>query len=299
MSKKILVVYYSQTGQLAQILYSFLVPFKAARYSIETVIIQPEKQYDFPWTTDSFFAEMPGSVKGAVTPLLPFSFKQTSYDLVIFAWQPWFLSPSIPATSVLKNAAFKAVIKDTPVVTVIGARNMWLNANERVKELLKNAGAKLVGNIVLTDRHQNYISGVTILYWMLTGKKDRKWGIFPKPGVSDEDIDGASEFGEIVNDHLVLNNFATLQQKLIEQKGIEVHWDLMFIEARAAKLFNMWANLISKKKNRGPWLVLFKYYLLIALFVVAPVVVTTYGLLFKPFFKKSTDRKKNYYLQVN
>ena len=37
---------------------------------------------------------------------------------------------------------------------------------------------------------------------MLTGKKDRKWGIFPKPGVSDEDIKDASVFGETVKEYL-------------------------------------------------------------------------------------------------
>ena len=83
------------------------------------------------------------------------------------------------------------------------------------------------------------------------------------------------------------------------QKAVEVKWDLMFIEARAGKLFNLWAHLIEKKKNKGPWLVLFKYYLLIALFAVAPVVVGIYGLFFKPFFTKKTRLKQQYYLGLN
>jgi hypothetical protein len=299
MSKKVLVVYYSQTGQLEQITDSFIKPIIDAGFSVEKVNIKPQKQYSFPWTAKSFFEEMPGSVLGKSEPLQPFSFKESKYDLVIFAWQPWFLSPSIPATSLLNHPAFKAVIRDTPVVTLIGARNMWLNAQEKVKLLLKQAGAQLVGNVVLMDRNQNYISGITILYWMFSGKKDKFLGIFPKPGVSDTDIMNAGVFGSTVAGHLGTGDFATLQNELIVQKGLDVKWDLMFIEQRAGKLFSMWANLISKKKNRGPWLVLFKYYLLIALFVVAPVVVTTYGLLFKPFFTKSTARKRNYYLQVN
>jgi hypothetical protein len=299
MSKKVLVVYYSQTGQLEQITDSFTGPIIDAGFSVEKVSISPQKQYGFPWTAKSFFEEMPGSVLGVSEPLQPFSFKESKYDLVILAWQPWFLSPSIPATSLLNHPAFKSVIRDTPVITLIGARNMWLNAQEKVKLLLKKAGAKLVGNVVLMDRNQNYISGITILYWMFSGKKDKFLGIFPKPGVSDMDIRGAGVFGKTVAGYLAGGDFSNLQNELIAQKGLDVKWDLMFIEQRAGKLFSMWANLISKKKDRGPWLVLFKYYLLIALFVVAPVVVTTYGLLFKPFFNKSTTRKRNYYLQVN
>jgi hypothetical protein len=299
MIKKVLVIYYSQTGQLEQIADSFIAPIAAAGVSIEKVRIIPEKQYHFPWTAKRFFEEMPGSVLGIPAPLLPFQFKASKYDLVIFGWQPWFLSPSIPTTSLLLHPSVKAVIKDTPVVMITGARNMWLNAMEKIKPLLRQAGAKFVGNIVLTDRNQNFISGVTILYWMFSGKKDNFLNIFPKPGVADRDIEGAGKFGETVLKHLNTGDFSGLQTALINQKALEVKWDLMFIEARAGKLFSIWANLIAKKKNRGPWLVLFKYYLLIALFMVAPVVVGTYGLLFKPFLTKSINKKKQYYLELN
>jgi len=298
MIKKILVVYYSQTGQLEAIANSFTAPFSAAGFSVEKVHITPAKTYQFPWTAKRFFEEMPGSVLGIPEPLLPFHFKETSYDLVIIGWQPWFLSPSIPSNSLLRDPAFKAVIKDTPVIMLTGARNMWLNAMEKIKPLLKQAGAKLVGNVVLTDRNQNFISGITILYWMFSGKKDNFLKIFPKPGVSDKDINDAGRFGETVVKHLELGDFNNLQKALVEQKAVDVKWDLMFIEARAGKLFSIWAKLITKKKNRGPWLVLFKYYLLIALFIVAPVVVGTYGLLFKPFLSKSIQKKKNYYLDL-
>ena len=59
---------------------------------------------------------------------------------------------------------------------------MWLKAQERVKKMLHGYGARLVGNIALVDKNSNLVSGVTILYWMMTGKKDSMWGIFPKPG---------------------------------------------------------------------------------------------------------------------
>jgi hypothetical protein len=299
MIKKVLVFYYSQTGQLEQIADSFIAPMIAAGVSIEKVSITPEKQYGFPWTAKRFFEEMPSSVLGIPAPLLPFHFKESKYDLVIFGWQPWFLSPSIPTTSLLLHPSVKAVIKDTPVVMLTGARNMWLNAMEKIKPLLRQAGAKLVGNVVLMDQHQNFISGITILYWMFSGKKDNFLSVFPKPGVSDKDIAGAGMFGETVLKHLQSGDFSDLQASLVEQKALHVKWDLMFIEARAGKLFSIWAKLIAKKKNRDPWLVLFKYYLLIALFIVAPVVVGTYGLLFKPFLTKSINKKKQHYLELN
>ncbi len=299
MSKNILVIYYSQSGQLKEIIDSFTAPFFEAGVSVEKINITPEKAYKFPWTASRFFDEMPESVLGIPAELHPFQFRQKTYDLVILGWQPWFLSPSIPTSSLLQHPDFKSIIKNTPVITLTGCRNMWLNAQERNKKLLQHAGAKLVGNIVLADKHQNFISGVTILYWMFSGKKDRYLGIFPKPGVSDGDIAGVGRFGTIVLDHLMNGNWAVLQPTLVQQKAVEVKWDLMFIEARAGKLFSIWANIIIKKKNRAAWLVLFKYYLLIALFIVAPLVVGTYGLLFKPFLSKNINKRKQYYQDLN
>jgi hypothetical protein len=90
-----------------------------------------------------------------------------------------------------------------------------------------------------------------------------------------------------------------LQERLIKIDAVEVKSNLMFIESRASMLFMIWANLILKKKNRDLWLRIFKYYLLFALFIVAPVVVLFYNLFFKPFLGRSIQKRKNYYSGVN
>ncbi len=299
MIKKVLAIYYTQTGQLGDIVDNFISPFMAAGVMVEKVSVTPETPYPFPWTSANFFAEMPESVLSIPTKLHPFSLKESSYDLVIFAYQPWFLSPSIPANSILMSPSFQAVLKNTPVVTVIGARNMWLNAHVRIRKTFKDLGANLVGIVALIDKNSNTISAVTILYWMLTGKKDRYLNMFPKPGVADADISNAGESGKIVLKHLLSGSFTGLQPELIEKKAVEVHPDLMFIESRAKVLFALWANLIIKKKNRKPWVFLFKYYLLIALFIIAPVVVFINKLLFQPFLRKRINQKKQFYLALN
>ncbi|HSZ71227.1 MAG TPA: hypothetical protein VK750_01040 [Cytophagaceae bacterium] len=299
MNKKILVVYYTQTGQLQEIVENFSVPLVEKGIVLETMRIYPEKDFGFPWTSDRFFDAMPESVNGTPAPLLTLSFKEQSYDLVIIAYQPWFLSPSIPTTSLLHDAAFKKIIKDTPVVTLIGARNMWLNAQEKMKKLLTDAGAHLVGNIALVDKNGNLTSAVTILHWMLKGRKDRKYGIFPIPGIAEDDIKGAHVFGSVVLDHLSKTNWNDLQADLIKAKAVEVDSDLMFIEQRAGRLFSIWSRIVTNTKNRKAWLVVFKYYLVIALFIVAPLVLFINNIVFRPFVGKSIRRKKEYYLGVN
>ncbi|MBX3257222.1 MAG: hypothetical protein KF862_24020 [Chitinophagaceae bacterium] len=296
MSKKVLVVYFTQSGQMKDIIDHFTGPLQnLPEVSMETVRIFPEKKFPFPWTTKTFFEAMPHSVDGIPEPLEAFSFKENKYDLIIVGYQPWFLSPGIPINSLLMHPHFKTVAKDTPVITISGCRNMWINAQEKIKIRLKEANARLAGNIALVDRHDNYSSLVTIFYWMLTGKKDRKWGIFPRPGVSDEDIANSAIFGETVKYHLLKNEWDTLQEKLVAQKAVDVRYYLMFIERKAGKIFKIWSGIIAKKKNKGPWLVAFKYYILIALFVAAPVILLVDALFFKPFLGKRIQKQKAYY----
>jgi hypothetical protein len=299
MEKNILVISYTQSGQLTEIVDNFTSPLIQAGITVEKLLIKPKKDFPFPWTSDIFFDAMPESVLGIPVELEHIEIKRSSYDLVLFAYQPWFLSPSIPATSALKNPAIQKILQNTPVITLIGARNMWLNAQEKTKALLKEIGANLVGNIALIDKHNNHLSAVSILYWMLTGKKERYLNIFPKPGVADKDIKNASVFGTTVLGFLKKESWIGLQDTLILQNAVEIKANLMFIEQRAGRLFSIWANLIHGKKNRKPWVTGYKYYLLIALFIVAPIVITINEILFKPFLRKQINKKKQYYQGLN
>jgi len=299
MSKKVLAIYYSQSGQLGDIISSLTKPLSDAGHSVETICVQPVTAYPFPWKGKSFFAVMPDCVTGVPTALQPFQLKENTYDLVIVGYQAWFLSPSIPSNSILSHPGIKAVLKNTPVVTITGARNMWISAMERIKVMLKDSGARLSGNIALVDRHANIISFITIFYWMFKGKKERYLNIFPKPGVADADIDACKQYGDIIGTHLENGNWNGLQDQLIETKAIEVKYNLMFIESKARKIFGIWANIIVKRKNKTAWLVAFKYYLIIALFIAAPLILTVDAIFFKPFLSGRIKKQKQHYLGVN
>ena len=299
MSKKILVIYYSQSGQLGDIILSLTSPLLQTGNTIEIVRVEPVKAYPFPWSGKSFFAVMPDCVLGVPGELQPFQLKETSYDLIVLGYQAWFLSPSIPFNTILNHTSIKTVLNNTPVITITGARNMWISAMERIKKSLKKSNAKLVGNIALVDKHANIISFVTIFYWMFKGKKERYLNVFPKPGVSDEDIDHCKVFGNSIEKYLTKGNYDGLQDELVEQKAVVVKYNLMFIESKAKRLFAIWANIIAKRKNKTAWLVAFKYYLIIALFIAAPIILTIDAIFFKPFLSGRIKRQKQHYSGVN
>jgi len=97
----------------------------------------------------------------------------------------------------------------------------------------------------------------------------------------------------------VKNDFTSLQQELVNSKAIGVKTNLMFVEGRAKKLFAIWGNLVKKSKNRKRTLVFFKYYLIVALFIVAPIVLFVYRLLFAPFLSRLIKKQKQYFLGLS
>jgi len=284
MNKKVLAIYYSQTGQLGDIISNFTAPLVAAGNSVETVVLRSKPGFPFPWTSTSFFDVMPDCVLGVARELEPVTLLRDSYDLIILGYQAWFLSPCIPVNTLLQDPVFSRVLSGTPVITVTGARNMWISAYGRLASSLRERGAVLVGNVALVDRHPNLVSFVTILYWMFAGKKDRYLNLFPPPGVSPSDVAGMASFAAIVQPYLESGHWEGLQPALGAAGAVDAKPHLLFIERNGSRIFGIWARVIVRKKNRRPWLAAFKYYIIFALCLLGPVVYVVTQLIVRPLF---------------
>ncbi|CAN5443277.1 hypothetical protein BH10BAC1_BH10BAC1_16030 [soil metagenome] len=251
--KKILVIYYTQTGQLQRAVESTLSPLKEKNVTVTYLHIKPKKAYPYPWSYMQFFDIFPETVQGTATELEPFSINtEEQFDLIVIAYQPWFLSICVPINSFLQTEEAKKLLKDKNVVTILACRNMWLNGQEKMKLHLKNLQAKLVGNITFVDKAANLVSLVTVLAFVLGGKKDKFLGIFPKYGVSDKDLqESAPKYGAVLLKHLQTGNYETQQQELVDLGAVNIKSNLMLMEARGRDLFPLYANYISKKGTAG------------------------------------------------
>ncbi len=278
--KKILVVYYSQSGQQLSIIRSLTKPLTEAGHTIHIEEIQPVERYPFPWTAYQFFNAFPETFHQkplAIKSLSPKAFDH--YDLVIIGYQPWFLTPSRPISSFLQSEEGKRILKSRHVVTILGCRNMWLGAQEKVKRRLKEADANLSGHIALADRSANLSSLITILRWMLTGKKEA-FLFFPPAGVAQADIEHASIFGMSIARALETGNFTSLQSTLNEHGAIDVKPGLVLLEKRGQKGFSFWSRFISSggslySTGRKIRVYIFLYFLLPAIFVLSPLLWIT------------------------
>jgi hypothetical protein len=193
------VVYlYSQTGQLREVADAFTDPLVARGWDIRWVGIEPRVAFPFPWPIRRFFGVFPASVnpEALVELIEPAGGFETETDgpeeLVILAYQVWFLAPSLPVRSLLK--AHPEAFRNRRVVSLIACRNMWYSAAIEMRGLLRTAGARSVEVVATTDTQPQAISLVTTLRWLLTGRREPfLW--FARAGVGGAELGRVTDMG--------------------------------------------------------------------------------------------------------
>lgn len=301
--KKVLVIYFTQTGQAKQALDAVLKPFEEnTNYQLDHLLVKPKKTFPYPWSYTQFFDAFPETVNGIACELEPISIDpNTNYDLVVIAYQPWFLSVCIPINSFLQTPEAKQLLANKPVVTIINCRNMWLGAQEKMKKHLLALNAKLVGNITFVDRSANLVSLVTVLAYVLKGTKENFMGIFPKYGVTEKDLVHAPVYGKIILNNLEHNGLENIQPELNKEGALDIRGNLLLMEGRGRALFPLYANYISKKGTQGSEqrrtrVRIFGIVLPTAILILSPI-ITILSRLAPVLAKKKFDREIAYYSQ--
>lgn len=299
--KRVLCLYYSQTGQLENIVHSITAPLQnTPTIDIQLAKITPKIDFPFPWPFTTFFNTFPEANYAdpiALQPL-PYSDEElANFDLVILAYQVWFLSPSLPISSFLQSEQAKVLFNNKPVITVIGCRNMWLMAQESMKQTLLSLGAHLLDNIVLTDSAGAAFSFISTPLWMLTGNKG-PIGMIPAAGVSQEKIQAASRFGKALKTALLNDN--PLKTSLFKGlAAVEIHENLIASEKVAKRGFLLWGRLIrfvDKKAPvlRKPVVYLYVIYLVSLILTIVPLSALLKKLL-SPLLKKRIQQQVTYF----
>ena len=274
--KRVLVVHFSQTGQLARVVRALVAPLsEAGDVQLVEEILRPRRPYPFPWPFWRFLDAMPESVLLEAPELEPLGVRPDEhFDLVVLAYQVWYLAPAGPATAFLKSDAGRALLRDRPVVTVIACRNLWLTAQETVQRLIRAAGGALRDNVVFTDRAGVLASFITTPRWLLTGKREGFFGL-PPAGIADSDIATAGRFGRALLGALRAGRERGGAPLLAGLGAAPVDARLIFSERAGRRAFAVWARLIRLAGPAGAWtrlplLALFCAYLVTMILVVVP-----------------------------
>lgn len=275
---RILVVHYSQTGQLTRVLRSLIAPLEShPDVVIDWREIKPARAYRFPWRFLGFFDAFPESVHLDPAPVEPLGLAADAhYDLVIVGYQVWFLAPSQPVTAFLRSADAR-VLRGRRVITVIGCRNMWASAHQAMRKLLAQAGARLVDNVVLTDEGPLWATFITTPWWLLTGNKGPLLGgALPAAGISEQAIARAARFGRALK--LALPRVAAGDDGpfLDGLQAARVEPLTLLGERIGQRSFRLWGRLVRAAGAPGslarkPILVVYVCFLITMILTVLPV----------------------------
>jgi len=301
-----LVLFFTQTGKLKSLLDSVLQPFHSeADIELDIVELKPKITFPFPWSKKEFFDVFPETYLEVPVELeIPNIDLTKKYDLIILGWQPWYLSVSLPIISFLKTDMAKSLFDGVPVIPVSACRNMWVMGFEKLRNQLTNLNATVKGNIALVDPNPNLISVLTIVGWMIHGKKENYKSWLPAAGVSASDIAASSAYGNIIKEDLLSEKLELTNQKLIDAGSVKIKPALMMLEMRGNKLFGFWATYIRGKANklnnastRRSRLKGFSYYLPVGIFILSPI-VSFFTKILVFINKKRVNKLANYYLGI-
>ncbi|MGN5595095.1 dialkylrecorsinol condensing enzyme [Stutzerimonas nitrititolerans] len=297
--RQVLVVHYSQTGQLGRLVQSVCAPLLARDdVQLDFLAVQPATPYPFPWPFLTFFSIFPETVLMRPEPLQPLQVDANKrYDLVILAYQVWFLSPSRPITSFLASPEATRLLRDTPVVTLIGCRNMWLMAQEKLKARLDALGARLLDNIVLTDACGSAASFLATPLWMFTGRQ-QPFSWLPKAGISEAEIADAQRFGVAIGERLAQGG--PMEQPMLRGLGaVRIDEKLIASERVGTRSFKAWGTLLAAlgpqhSLRRRAGLIVYIVFLLSLILTVVPVTALLKKLL-SPLTRARIQREKAYF----
>lgn len=101
---KVVVFYYTQTGQALDIAKSVCKPIEDADVTVVYKAIEPVTAFPYPWSYMNFFQQMPETRLHMPAPIKNLDFSDVEdADLVIISGQSWYLSPSQPIQAFLQD----------------------------------------------------------------------------------------------------------------------------------------------------------------------------------------------------
>jgi hypothetical protein len=171
---------------------------------------------------------------------------------------------------------------------------MWLAAQEKMKGLIEARGGRLVDNVALVDRGSPWTTFVTTPRWLLTGRKDAFWGIFPAAGVSRQDIEETKRFGRALADALGKAGGGPVLEPMLAGLGaVRVNPAYIMSERTGQRIFPVWARFL---KALGPpgaplrrlALVVYIVYLVCMILTVVPLGIAVRSAL-RPFLRRRLD----------
>jgi hypothetical protein len=251
------VYWYSQTGQLKETVDAFVGPLADAGWRVDWRKVVPKEDYPFPWPARRFVSVLTEAADRSTVSDVSIEHGSTAEDgqapdLVVYAFQVWYLAPSVPMRSVLVRFADEFV--GVPVIGLTACRNMWYSAAVAVRRQVNQVGGRYLGTVVAIDDAPPAATFVTTLRWLLTGRRE-PFSVFPRAGVGPEQLARVRAAGEAVAEATADADGALADRvpgALSRSDAAVVDQTIAAADLVAGRFFGVWARLAKAARPGVP-----------------------------------------------
>jgi hypothetical protein len=131
---------------------------------------------------------------------------------------------------------------------------MWQIASRRMKQLLADAGAQHIDNVVVTHQGPPLATFVSTTRALLSGRRDRFLGIFPPAGIDEVQFARVRSLGEVAASRLDRLDCVPYQTLLAGNNPVQVLPRYIMPEIVARRYFVLWAHVICRAGRISNWL---------------------------------------------
>ncbi len=259
--RKVLIIFYSQTGRLEHILKSFFRDF-SDDFVFEFLEIKTHS-YAPSLSFNTFFEPFTDSVLGNTCEITMNTANFAEYEYVVLGFQPWFLHVSVPFNSFIQSEYFIQSVQFKKVILIVDCRNTWRKSLEHVANCVAKCKGKVIGTFIYRDINTRNVQGAFSLL-----KKLKTKSITQDFSTHSQQI---SLIGQQMFDEFINTNFSTTIQRLHPDSTKEI--TSLGYEETIIPTFKKWALFINKKQHgKKRRLFLFKVWIVIAIIFAAPFV---------------------------
>jgi hypothetical protein len=177
---------------------------------------------------------------------------------------------------------------------------MWLMAQEKMKAQLRELGARLIDNIVLTDPAHSAATFISTPLWVLTGKRGPfLGGLIPAAGVAADEVAAAARFGATIAALLPHRAAGDDSPMLNGLAAVRINERMIASETIASRSFRLWGGLLralgdQRSPVRRLLLGVYVAFLITMILTVIPISAVLKRLL-APFMRARVERQRAYF----
>lgn len=208
---RVLLLYYSYTGQSQKVLEAAGEVFRERGYDVTTAPIEftdpkyAERFSRFPMRSvwPEFLGMLPAQTLQKTGDIrTPDAVRTGDYDLICIGSPTWWDTVSMPLRTFLTSHEARNLLEGTPVAVFVVCRRKWRKNLSGVRKLAEKKGARYVDGIHFTYPGGQLPSMLSLTSYLGSGEyKDRYLGVkLPPTNINQEQLEESRRFAARVAD---------------------------------------------------------------------------------------------------